>query len=303
MISIYAPSRLHFGLLHVPTEEATGERRFGGCGLMIDEPGLRLTVDSAGDWKDDGSRAFLFAKRLSTRPLWIQLESCPPEHVGLGVGTQLGLSIAEAVAQLLGEGHVPTEELARRAERGERSRIGLRGYREGGFWADGGHGAAATRFELPTDWRVLLARPKVEDRWHGDRERRSFARSRDADRARRLTEELSRLLETGVLPAIASRDFHAFSDALAEYNRKAGEPFAAEQGGEFNGPAVSELIRQLKSSGSAGSGQSSWGPTAFAFVPDENEGHRRLEQLRKQRPDLEYSALTRPSTGRKLQIL
>ena len=303
MISIHAPSRLHFGLLHVPTEGATGVRRFGGCGLMIDEPGIRLTVNFARDWVGAGSRALDFAKRLSTRPLAIEIEACSPEHVGLGVGTQLGLSFAEAIAQLNGEGDVPIEELARRVERGERSRIGIHGYRAGGFWVDGGHGATANRFELPAEWRILLARPKVEERWHGDRERRAFTRSRDPDRALTLSHELVRLLEADLLPAIASSNFQAFSEAMAEYNRKAGEPFAEEQGGDFNGQAVSELIRHLKASGLVGSGQSSWGPTVFALVANESEGNRRLEQLRKDRSDLEYSALTRPSTGRKLQIL
>ena len=46
MIRVVAGSRLHFGLLHVPTVgEPVGLRHFGGLGMMIREPAIALTVE------------------------------------------------------------------------------------------------------------------------------------------------------------------------------------------------------------------------------------------------------------------
>jgi predicted sugar kinase len=60
----------------------------------------------------------------------------------------------------------------------------------------------------------------------------------------------------------------AFGDAVHEFNRRAGEPFAAAQGGAYASPAIAELIVELRALGIRGVGQSSWGPTVFAMVPD-----------------------------------
>ena len=57
MIRVQAPSRLHFGLLSLPAgpcwpnrhgQQVVPARRFGGVGLMVQAPGLRLTVAAGG---------------------------------------------------------------------------------------------------------------------------------------------------------------------------------------------------------------------------------------------------------------
>jgi len=49
MIQVDAPTRLHFGLLHVPTEteEAPPQRRYGGLGLMLASPRVTVQVSHA----------------------------------------------------------------------------------------------------------------------------------------------------------------------------------------------------------------------------------------------------------------
>ena len=105
---VAAPSRLHFGLLSLGSSQG---RRYGALGAMIDRPGLRLTLQGADHFEVRGplaDRAAEFARRLfqalghpGDPPCRIQIESAPPEHVGLGTGTQLGLAVASALHPLL----------------------------------------------------------------------------------------------------------------------------------------------------------------------------------------------------------
>ena len=307
MIRITAPSRLHFGLLHVPTAgEPAGLRRYGGLGLMLRQPGVSVTVEEADEWSAEGScaeRALAVAKGVaarlqSDRAFRIVVETCPPEHVGLGVGTQLSMAVADATCRLFSGSPPTADELAILAGRGERSRIGIEGYRGGGLLLDGGQrgdapgsSAILIRRPWPAEWRVLLLRPAVPQRWHGDRERLAFARPRDPVANLRITERLCRLALLGVLPAFAERDLPTFGEALHEYNRLAGEVFADDQGGPYAGAAVAELIAWLRAKGIRGVGQSSWGPTVFAMVEGVDAAETLLREVNAANPDLESARI------------
>jgi beta-RFAP synthase len=234
---------------------------------MADAPAVRIAVEPAADWSATGpnaDRAVTVARRLTDRPHRVVVEACPPEHVGLGVGTQLSLAVARALAP-----NRPAVELAGLAGRGERSAIGVYGFGQGGFLVDGGRregGGLAplvARVEFPADWRVVLLIPEAPGRWHGEVERDVFdTMSAAADDA------LCRLVLLGLLPALGEYDLPAFGGALAEYNARAGELFRAAQGGTYTA-AAAELIAWLRRQGVDGVGQTSWGPTAFAVVEDE----------------------------------
>src|SRR5437879_1301378 len=98
MIRVTTGSRLHFGLIGLG---ADAPRRFGGAGLMVDSPGLALHVEPAADWTASGphaDRALTCARQFAAgvgidRPQRLTIEQAPPEHVGLGTGTQLGLAV------------------------------------------------------------------------------------------------------------------------------------------------------------------------------------------------------------------
>src|SRR5439155_14442556 len=121
---VAAPARLHFGLLSLPSADAQpafwpdvqGEaiipaRHFGGVGLMVRAPALRIVVHGADRWSAVGplaDRALLCARTVSPAlasffqapppgPFHIEIEQAPPEHHGLGSGTQLALAVARAV--------------------------------------------------------------------------------------------------------------------------------------------------------------------------------------------------------------
>jgi beta-ribofuranosylaminobenzene 5'-phosphate synthase len=274
-------SRLHFGLLGPPP--AGGERGFGGCGLMVEQLAVRVAIDPAATWSATGpaaERALAIARRVTDRPQRVVVDACPPEHTGLGVGTQLSLAVARAVRPDL-----PVDDLARLVGRGHRSAIGVHGFDRGGFLVDGGKrdiealAPLVARAEFPADWRIVLLTPATSTEWHGDRERDVFAGlGGQAD------DTLCRLMLLGMLPALAEHDLDAFGAALGEYNARAGEPFRAAQGGTYAGQHVAQLVAWLRTEGISGAGQSSWGPTVFAVVGDADRAAAVERQARRTWP-------------------
>jgi beta-RFAP synthase len=268
-------------------------RHFGGVGLMVDRPGLAVRVKPAAEWSAAGpvaDRALGFARRVvetlppgERRPFRVVVEHAPAEHTGLGVGTQLGLAVTKAIAAETASAW-SAAELAIRAGRGERSAIGVHGFENGGFIVEGGKGPEeplsplVARLDFPADWAVVLFTPPGPS-WHGGREQQAFARLAAAGPAPAETEILCRLVLTGLLPALAAADLESFGQAIYEFNARAGDAFAAAQGGRYAGPAVADLVGRLRAAGVNGVGQSSWGPTVFA-ISSRDEAHQLTGRFR-----------------------
>jgi beta-ribofuranosylaminobenzene 5'-phosphate synthase len=277
-LALRTPSRLHFGLL---SWGGKATRQFGGVGLIVDSPGLAILAESAGSWRASGplsGRVLDFAGRaargLSSRgfvvePASFRVVEAPPEHVGLGVGTQLGLGVARLVCELAGHPGPTIEELAGLTGRGLRSGIGLHGFALGGLVVDGGRASPGgippllARLEFPPEWSVLVVIPRREPGLHGPLEVQAFAELPAPPEG--LTDRLCRLVLLGLLPAVVERDLPRFGEALEEIQRGVGEGFAPAQGGIFARPELEEIIGDLRSLGLQGVGQSSWGPTLYGF--------------------------------------
>jgi beta-RFAP synthase len=246
---------------------------------MVDTPGLAVTIRQSQSWQFEGllaSRAqefamrYMLAKPLSERqPFAVLVERCAPEHIGLGVGTQLGLAVAKGLAMAGGQRESSATELAKLIGRGERSAIGVHGFEHGGLLVEAGKREGETisplieRVALPSDWRVVLLTPARSSCWYGERERRAFAcaAAGQPDQLRWLAQEV-------ILPTAAQGDLRRFGEAVYEFNRLAGEPFTRVQGGIYASAEIEELIHSLRQYGIAAVGQSSWGPTVFAIVED-----------------------------------
>jgi len=283
-VRVTTGSRLHFGLL---SRGADGPRRFGGAGLMLEQPSLRVTATPAARWSFEGPlRERVAVVAAGFTPAHVVVEEAPPEHVGLGTGTQLALAVARA----LSGADVAVSELAQRVGRGLRSGLGVHGFAHGGFLVDGGKrdedGVAPliVRMDFPSAWRIVLARPASLVGRHGDEERRAFADL--AVRQTSSTDLLCRLVLLGMLPALAEADEAAFGDVLYEFNRRVGEAFAPVQGGPYAGAEVADLVEWFRQRGVRGVGQSSWGPTVFAVLADAERAERLTEKLRADRVDV-----------------
>ena len=59
----------------------------------------------------------------------------------------------------------------------------------------------------------------------------------------------------------------------------AGLCFAANQGGPYFTPQLARLVEEIRELGVRGVGQSSWGPTLFALLPDEAAAQRFIERM------------------------
>jgi beta-RFAP synthase len=210
--------------------------------------------------------------------------TAPPQHVGLGVGTQLGLSVAAGLRRFLDLPEITVEQLAVDVGRGARSAVGTYGFQYGGLIVDAGKmsgqrlGALVRQMTLPADWRIVLVNAGAAPGLAGETEADAFARLPPV--GEEVTRALWRITEEEMLPAIASSDCGAFGDAVYRYGRTAGECFAAVQDGAFAGSKISDLVESIRAQGIAGVGQSSWGPTVFAFMADDAEALALVRWLR-----------------------
>ena len=78
-------------------------------------------------------------------------------------------------------------------------------------------------------------------------------------------------------------DIATFGSALTEIQTIIGSHFAAAQGGLWTSPAVGRIAQQLKAAGAYGIGQSSWGPTGFAFAASKEIADRLYDSCNRSR--------------------
>lgn len=287
-VTAIAPARLHLGFLDM--NGGLG-RRFGSIGLAIEGPATRLRIARAKREVegDEAERASRHLERLVghfglAHSYRLSISEAIPAHAGLGSGTQLALAIAAALRRLEG---LPfdTAEDAALLHRGERSGIGAALFDAGGLIVDGGRGPRTetppviARLAFPEEWRAILVLDRSAEGSHGAEERAAFAKLGVFSAAQ--AAEICRLVLMKALPAVVERDIDAFGEAITRIQDIVGDYFApAQGGGRFAAPSVAEVMGQLRDHGAKGSGQSSWGPTGFAFAANENEAQRLCNLVR-----------------------
>jgi beta-ribofuranosylaminobenzene 5'-phosphate synthase len=296
VITVTAPSRLHFGLFGLQQEEG---RMYGGVGAMVDQPALKLRVRGSADFACTGplaDRVQEFAQRWGKFHSLSQLPACrieilaaPSSHVGLGVGTQLGLSLAAGLNAFAGLPAASPRELALSVGRGQRSAIGTYGFVMGGLIVERGKlpgepiSPLDCRIDLPEEWRFVLLRPVGWQGLSGEQEEQAIGG------LPRVPEEVTeRLIATArdeLIPAAATANFPQFAESLYRFGHLAGSCFAARQGGPYNGPVLTRLMEWLRSRGYAGVGQSSWGPTLFAAAPDQQTATSLADLIQRELPE------------------
>lgn len=281
-VIVRAPARLHLGFL-----DPSGSlgRRYGSLGLAIDAPKTKLSIAIASSFSahgPDADRALLAAHRFGAAfapdlKLCVEVERAIPAHAGLGSGTQLAIAVGAGVLKLAGQSR-PYAEIGALAERGARSSIGIGAFETGGFIVDAGKAIAPAatgnpppilmRAQFPDDWRCILILDDKTEGVHGDRETAAFASLPAFPTSS--AAHICQLVLMQLTPALHEHDIAAFGSALTEIQEIVGAHFASAQGGSaWSSPAVGRMAAKLKAAGAVGIGQSSWGPTGFAFTPDE----------------------------------
>ncbi|MGC4025984.1 MAG: GHMP kinase [Mesorhizobium sp.] len=277
-VTIRVPARLHLGFLD-PSGGAG--RRFGSIGLPLSEPETVLTLSRGSETHIEGPEANRASAYLAAmeRHLGIRsnhrliVEEAIPCHAGLGSGTQIALAVAAALRTLHGLPLDPDGD-SMILSRGARSGVGIASFAEGGIIVDAGNDGSGApppvvaRLPFPEDWRAILVLDHHTQGLHGENEIEAFRALPAFPQSG--VDEIARLVLLGVMPALVNRDFASFGSAITQMQQLVGNHFAPAQGGGiFTSHRVKEAILQLQAQGAAGIGQSSWGPTGFAFAPSE----------------------------------
>ncbi len=291
-VTITTPSRLHFGMFSFGHSQV---RQFGGMGLMIGKPRTRLVATTASSFKAHGpqaERVERFVKQLLSGGLLpampgceIEVAAAPPGHAGLGSGTQLALATAAALDQLVGLSTSCPRRWAAALGRGVRSAVGTYGFERGGLIVEAGKFAGdeisplITRVALPRAWRFLLIWPSAGQGLSGQAERSAFESLPSV--SPEVTDQLCHEALLNLIPAARDGRFDELSESLFRFGHTAGMCFAHAQGGPFSSPLLERRVEAMRSMGVRGVGQSSWGPTLFALLADENAARALADQLRK----------------------
>jgi beta-RFAP synthase len=306
-VTIVAPARLHLGFLDL--HGGLG-RRYGGLGLTLDGIHTRLRITRTERWTatgPSGPRASTCAQKLAQalgidEAVHVEVEEAIPEHVGLGSGTQLSLAVAAGFMRLFPRHAVDLHTLASLLQRGVRSGIGLGAFEVGGFIVDGGCGQRTVappviaQLPFPSDWPVLLIFDPAMHGLNGSREVTAF-KALDPMAAGH-SAELCRLVLMQVLPAIVEHDFDLFSRGVTAIQNIVGDYFAGCQGGRYTSGRVAEVLRWAQEHGIKGVGQSSWGPTGFAFAEDRRRVMVLLQDAEKRwGDDLQFKVCTANNRG------
>jgi beta-ribofuranosylaminobenzene 5'-phosphate synthase len=277
---VTATARLHFGFLD---PSGRGEPPFGSFGLSLDRPKTRLVLQPARSFQASGpierEQALHYLKSMAQgvgieAAYKLHVEEAIPPHAGLGSGTQLALAVGSAFVALEGLSLDPAE-VARRLGRGARSGIGIATFAQGGAVLDSGPRDGRLpelvgRMPFPAEWRVLLIFDRESSGLAGPNETAAFDALPDFPESK--SAELRRRIAESALPALAARDFARFCADVGFLQACMGAYFAPLQGGPYTSPRVSEILAWLGAQGVTGLGQSSWGPTGFAFFASESDG-------------------------------
>lgn len=298
-IYVEAPARLHLGFLDL---DGSLGRRFGSVGLTLNDLATKIIARPANKYNivgDPSGRVkkyadkFIAFKGLSNN-FELEVTEQILDHSGLGSGTQLAIAVGTAISRLF-ELDCSSSEIAVLSNRGARSGIGIGAFDEGGFLLDAGRDADSrvppivSRLVFPSNWRVLLIFDQAQRGMHGQDEDASFAALPDF--TAQTAEYLCRVVLMQILPAVCEQNIDVFNLGIYELQRCIGEYFASAQGGRYTSDAVAGACGYLETLGVKGVGQSSWGPTGFAFVDSETQAHlmlRKLQSKFENNEDLEF---------------
>ena len=290
-IQVRTPARLHLGQLDL---SGSLGRKFGGLGVAIQEPNVKLEIYPEQDLVLEGVDVELLRELVDrfyqhfqlTPKVRVRVVSTIPAHIGLGSGTQLRLAVADGLARFHGL-KVPVPELARIMNRGEsRSAIGTTAYATGGFVVDGGlksvnlpeltKGVAPPpvlfRHDFPQDWFAVITIPAEQSGLDEKSETKAFKKLSpmpDEDSGR-----ICRLVLMKLLPSLLEHEAQDFGAALSEIQGVIGRYFSPVQGGCFASPVSAELADCCLKEGAFAASQSSWGPSIYAFVEGQDAAER-----------------------------
>lgn len=289
VVEVVTGARLHFGLICGAPASA---KRFGGIGLMLRRPCWRIEAERSETFSCSDTALHIHQRIEQTfrtisgntelSGLRIAVDAELPFHRGLGAGTQLALAVATAAGILAGQPRpLDSREVSHQLNRSRRSAVGTFGFDHGGLIVDTGQTVEGSdrhlqKYELPTEWRVVLISPVGDAGLSGTQEESVFQEARGMSVS--VVDRQMDLINGSIIPAVKAADFETFCEALGMYGRNAGSFFAPEQGGVFSSAVIGQLsempeLRDLQPV------QSSWGPTVAVFGKSLQHAQKIVERI------------------------
>jgi len=299
---ITAHYRIHVNSIDL---NGTSQRCCGGIGFSVQHPILQLKVEQSSsddvitshgaeteDYLDVLRKVESFQEKLRIE----EIQAVRP-HIGLGSLTQLKLSILKAVRLSKGQ-HLDEETIPRELHIGATSGVGLGTFLYGGFILEGGYrvgrgvrkaingeeyGRSApilARYELPSEWGVLLAIPKAMQSLSGSQEAEFFDGITPIPESE--TREIAYRILLGILPAIHEADYGGFIESVKLICQMGSKPH------ELNvNRSCIPVVRALESAFGFG-GLSSLGPTCYTFFERSRYDDVLVRELESRFPDFDW---------------
>jgi beta-ribofuranosylaminobenzene 5'-phosphate synthase len=241
-VLVQAPARAHLGLLQ--TAAAFGRRNMG-LGFAVSNPSWCLRVmpsrhdaiagDVSDELRESGLRMLtrLRTERPST-PIQVEVLESVPTHAGLGSKTAFLCSLLAAARAVMHDSH--WTDLRALTGRGGTSGIGINTIVRGGVILDVGHAVPdgdyrfvpSSRSAAPIPdvgarwpalpWPIAIVVPLHARRFSGADEASLFERSLPLPRTE--SEAVAALTLFRLIPAVATRDYAAFTAAVAELQER-----------------------------------------------------------------------------------
>ncbi len=286
-VTIKVPARLHLGFLDIPR---SGQDRFGSVGLPIQDIETVLTISRATDIHIHGEEQARIAQHIATLCAHlgiktqhrVSVQRAIPRHIGLGSGTQIAIAVAAGLRTL----HALPLDTAQDAVllgRGSRSGIGIAAFEEGGVIVDAGKGfgqqapTVISRIPFPEAWRIILVLDTATQGMHGEAEIEAFRTLPPFPAA--TSALICRHVLMSIMPALVEQDLASFGRAVEAIQTEIGTYFSPAQGGVFTSRLVEATLHRLVKAGAVGIGQSSWGPTGFAFAASQADAERIVGEI------------------------
>ena len=214
-VNIVSSARLHLGFLDLGGNK---ENSFGGIGVTINKFNTIINIKKNHKLVIKGNvsnKAFNFVinfckKNKIKSNYLINIKKTIPEHVGLGSGTQLALSIGTAIAKL-NNLNLNTLEIGNMLDRGKRSKIGIGSFIQGGFLIDLGMKnkffPIFKQVKFPNEWKILLIQNKNKG-LYGAKEEKAFKMLQKPPNKKN---SLNRLVLMKIYPSLVEKNFKEFS--------------------------------------------------------------------------------------------
>jgi len=294
-IVVTAPAHLHAGNI-----DLTGDlgRLYGTLGFTIDYPRtvieafksnrIRVTGEDLGNAK---KYTRIFTEKFGLKKgVEITVKETIPKHLGMGSQTALALSIGKAIAELY-KINLEIEEIARALGRSDIVALGMNSFKTGGFIADAGYRIKDKgkmvpplifRHPIPDDWLFVVCIPKKPiPQVLKIKANEEQVLEQLKPMPEQLSDRLSRIVLMQILPSIIEHDIETFGESITTFNRKLGDFWSDHQEGLYCHSIVRKGIALMLDNGAYGACQTSWGPTFYGLVDNEETAKTIVKKLDK----------------------